>query len=111
MDKTKRSKLEARGWKLGDAAEFLSLTNEERLFVEMKISLSQSLRALRQRRHMSQVRLAEKIGSSQSRVAKMESGSASVSFDLMIKTMLALGASRKDLARALSANRRQASGR
>ncbi len=101
MRHSKRKKLEAKGWKVGTAADFLNLTPEEELFIDMKISLSHSLKELRMRQHMSQVDFAKLIKSSQSRVAKMEAGSASVSFDLLIKSLLALGASEKDLAKAI----------
>ena len=101
MKQSKRKKLEAKGWKVGTAADFLNLTPEEELFIDMKLSLSHSLKELRMRKHMSQVDFAKLIKSSQSRVAKMEAGSASVSFDLLIKSLLALGASEKDLAKAI----------
>ena len=102
MKQTKRKKLEAKGWKVGTAADFLELTPEEETFIEMKMSLSQSLKEMRKRNRMSQVAFAKLIKSSQSRVAKMETGSSSVSIDLLIKSLLALGASQKDLAKAIS---------
>ena len=102
MKQTKCKKLEAKGWKVGTAADFLELTPEEETFIEMKMSLSQSLKEMRKRKRMSQVAFAKLIKSSQSRVAKMETGSPSVSIDLLIKSLLALGASQKDLAKAIS---------
>ncbi len=102
MKQTKRKQLETKGWKIGTAADFLELTPEEEAFIEMKMSLSQSLKEMRQRKHLSQTAFAKLIKSSQSRVAKMETGSASVSIDLLIKSLLALGASQKDLAKAIS---------
>ncbi len=101
MKQSKRKKLETKGWKVGAAADFLNLTPEEELFIDMKISLSRSLKELRIRKRLNQVDFAKLIKSSQSRVAKMEAGSASVSFDLLIKSLLALGASEKDLAKAI----------
>jgi DNA-binding transcriptional regulator YiaG len=102
MKQTKRKKLEAKGWKVGTAADFLGLTPEEETFIEMKMSLSHSLKELRKRKRLSQDAFAKMIKSSQSRVAKMETGAASVSIDLLIKSLLALGASQKDLAKAIS---------
>ena len=102
MRQAKRKKLEAKGWKVGTTADFLELTPEEDAFIEMKMSLSQSLKEMRKRKRMSQVAFAKLIKSSQSRVAKMEAGAASVSIDLLIKSLLALGASQKDLAKAIS---------
>jgi hypothetical protein len=42
------------------------------------------------------------VHSSQSRIAKMEAGDPSVSIDLIMKSLLALGASPKDVAKAIS---------
>ena len=70
MDKTTRKKLEARGWKIGDAGDFLDLTEAEAAFIEMKLSLAANLRARRLERHLNQTQVARIIGSSQSRVAK-----------------------------------------
>ena len=102
MKQVKRKKLEAKGWKVGDTASFLELTPEEEAFIEMKTSLSRSLKEMRKRKHISQVDLAKLIKSSQSRVAKMEASSASVSIDLLIRSLLALAATQKDLAKAIS---------
>jgi DNA-binding XRE family transcriptional regulator len=102
MRKTKRAALERKGWKFGSAEDFLGLTPEEAAYVEMKLRLSESLRKRRQRRKLTQTELAKLIKSSQSRVAKMETGDPSVSLDLLIRSLLALGASEKDLARTIS---------
>jgi hypothetical protein len=45
-----------------------------------------------------QVEVARMIHSSQSRVAKMEAGDPTASLDLLVKSLLAMGASRRDLA-------------
>ena len=103
MQQTKRKKLQAKGWKLGSAAQFLDLTPQEAAFIQMKISLARYLKSLRLAKGMSQTDLAKLIESSQSRVAKMEAGEPSVSMDLLVKALLALGASQKDLAKTLAA--------
>ena len=102
MRKNKRDALEKQGWKIGSAEDFLGLTPEEAVYVEMKLRLSESLRKRRQRRKLTQTQVAKLIQSSQSRVAKMETGDPSVSLDLLIRSLLALGASEKELARAIS---------
>jgi DNA-binding XRE family transcriptional regulator len=102
MKPTKRRKLQERGWKLGSAAEFLDLSEQETAFIELKIAFSESLRQHRARDKLSQVEVARLVGSSQSRVAKMEAGDPTVSLDLLVKSLLALGASRQDLARMIS---------
>jgi DNA-binding XRE family transcriptional regulator len=108
MKQAKRNKLEAKGWKAGSATDFLGLTPAEEALIEMRISLSQNLKELRIRKQLSQVELAKLISSSQSRVAKMEAGEASVSMDLLFKSLLALGASQKDLAKAISSKSKAA---
>jgi predicted XRE-type DNA-binding protein len=104
MEPTKRHKLEAAGWKVGTVAEFLELTPEEEAIIEIRLSLSKSLKQLRKQQELSQQKLAENINSSQSRVAKMEASDPSVSIDLLIKSLLALGATRKDIATAIAGN-------
>ena len=102
MKKTKQKKLKAKGWRIGTASDFLKLSPEESVYIELKLSLSESLKTRRQSKKMSQVELAKLIQSSQSRIAKMEAGDPSVSMDLLIKSLLALGASKKDLAKVIS---------
>lgn len=98
MDAIKRQRLEAAGWRVGDAADFLGLSPQEVAFIEIKLSLCKRLKQLRLSQNLSQESLAKKIHSSQSRVAKMEAGDPSVSLDLIIRTLLTMGASREDLA-------------
>ena len=102
MKKSKKAKLKAAGWRVGSTEEFLGLTKEETALVEIKIAFAESLRRRRTRRKLSQESLAKLLQSSQSRVAKMEAADASVTIDLLVKSLLALGATRKDLARILS---------
>jgi len=94
--------LEKKGWKAGAVAEFLELTDEQSAYVEMKLALSEKLRERRKRKSITQAQLAEAIQSSQSRVAKMESGDPTVSIDLLLKSLLALGVSKKELGRTIS---------
>ncbi len=101
MEAAKRKRLEAAGWSVGSATDFLKLSSEEADFVELKLRLSESLKQRRQSKKLSQAALAKKIKSSQSRVAKMEAGDPSVSLDLLIRALLAIGATRNDLARVL----------
>ena len=102
--RTKKKRLEKKGWKVGTVEEFLNLSPEESTYIEMKLCLSENLRRRRRRRKLSQVQLAKMIKSSQSRVAKMESGDPSVSIDLLIRSLLALGASNRELARVISSS-------
>ncbi len=108
MKATKRTKLQAAGWAVGDAADFLHLSPAEAAYVELKLSLSQALRRWRSTRKLTQTELAKRLGSSQSRVAKMEAGDPTVSADLLLRSLLALGATSKDIASSLTAQRRKA---
>jgi DNA-binding transcriptional regulator YiaG len=102
MDKNRKKKLEGAGWKVGSAEEFLGLDKEEIAFVEVKLRLSAELRELRVKRGLSQVELAKRLGSSQSRVAKMEASDPSVSVDLLVKGLLATGASQQQIGKAIA---------
>lgn len=102
MDKAKQKRLESAGWRIGDAADFLELTTEEAAFVELKLALAAYLREVREQRGLTQLQVARHLGSSQSRVAKMEAADASVSLDLLVKSLLALGVSRDEVARVIS---------
>ena len=103
MREEKRRRLEAKGWKIGTAQEFLRLSAEEAAYVALKVRLATGLRARRRRQNLTQADLAKRLQSSQSRIAKMEAGDPSVSVDLLIRSLLTLGASRRELSRIISA--------
>jgi transcriptional regulator with XRE-family HTH domain len=108
MKKAKRARLEAAGWKVGAVQELLGLSDEEMEFIELKLALARSLRSRRERKGLTQTQLAKLIESSQSRVAKMEAGDRSVSLDLLVRSLLAIGTTKRELARIISAPRRAA---
>jgi transcriptional regulator with XRE-family HTH domain len=108
MKKTKKAVLEANGWRLGSAADFLALSPAEAAFVETKLALSSSLRARRTAEGLSQEALAKRLRSSQSRVAKMEAADPTVSVDLLLRALFALGARPRDVASSLVKRRRLA---
>jgi ribosome-binding protein aMBF1 (putative translation factor) len=99
----KRRRLEAKGWKVGTAQEFLHLSTEEAAYIDLKARLATGLRDRRRRRSLTQRDLARRLQSSQSRIAKMEAGDPSVSLDLLIRSRLILGTSRSELSRIISA--------
>lgn len=98
MDERKRRRLEAAGWRVGSAADLLERTPAEETFIDLKRDLAAALRARREALALTQVALARRAGSSQSRVAKMEAGDPTVSVDLLLRTLLSTGASRAELA-------------
>jgi predicted XRE-type DNA-binding protein len=101
MKSAKRARLEAHGWRVGSAAEFLELTPEEAAFVETKLALSRCVRSRRTAQNISQSVLAKRLKSSQSRIAKLEAADATVSIDLLLRALFALGAKPKDVAVAI----------
>lgn len=103
MDESSRKRLEQAGWSVGSAKDFLGLSDEEAAFVELKLALSRSLRERRTEQGLSQTEVARRIGSSQSRVAKMEASDPAVSLDLLVRGLLATGATRRDIAAAITA--------
>ena len=102
MRAEKRKRLEARGWKVGSAKELLDLSDEEAAYIELRLKLAEGLKARRSAKGFTQTDLAKAVHSSQSRVAKMEAGDPTVSLDLLVKSLLALGASTRELARIIA---------
>ena len=105
MNATKKKKLEAAGFKVGGVQEFLGLSNDEMALIDLKVRLIRMLRAARQASGMTQNQLADRIGSSQSRVAKMEAASPNVSLELICKALLALGVTPRGIGKAIAGTR------
>jgi hypothetical protein len=109
MNTSKKARLERSGWAVGDAAQFLNLNPQETGFVELKLALAAGVRQLREKRGTTQAALAEQLRSSQSRVAKMEGADRSVTIDLMMRSLLAMGATPGEIAKLIKrAERRRA---
>lgn len=111
MEPRKRARLETTGWRFGSTADLLGLRPAEAAYVEMKLALARQLRERRLQRKLSQAGLARLLGSSQSRVAKMEAGDPTVSADLLIRSLFSLGSTRRDVASAIGARGRRSSRR
>jgi hypothetical protein len=110
MDKATRARLEAAGFRVGHAEDFLGLTEEERRLVDLRISVSRVIRRRREEGGVTQKQLAAKLKSSQSRVAKIEAGAADVSLDLLFKAFFATGGSLDDLTARLRKRKRATRG-
>lgn len=102
MRESKRGLLEADGWQIGDPTSFLGLSPEEAAFVELKIALADHLRQVRQQNGWTQVQVADRLHTSQSRLAMMEAADPSVSVDLLIRALLGLGLSRSEVAAVIA---------
>lgn len=101
MEKKKRKKLEEKGYRVGSTADFLELTPEEEAYIDIRLDISNLVKAQRANRGWTQEQLARAIGSSQSRIAKLEGGDPGISLDLMIKALLRLGTSKKQIGKLL----------
>ena len=108
MDEARRNQLEAAGYKVTDTQEFLGLSDEEMAYIDLRIAVRKALRVRREAEGITQKALATRLGSSQSRVAKMEAGDTSVSLDLLIRALLATGATVLDIADAIAPERARA---
>jgi len=102
MDKRKKKDLESKGYKVGTVKEFLGLSTEESEYIELKLALSNAIAKRRKRSNLTQAQLAKMLKSSQSRVAKMEKGDPTVSVDLLVKSLLVMGANKKSIAKAIA---------
>ena len=101
MNTAKKARLQRAGWAVGDTSECLGLTPEETRFVKMRLALATGVREFREKLGLTQKALAEQLGSSQSRVAKMEAGDRSVTLDLMMRSLLAMGATAREIGRMI----------
>jgi len=101
MDKKRQQQLEEKGFRVGSAADFLELSPEEVAYIDIRLDISNMVKAQRAKRGWTQEQLARSIGSSQSRIAKLEGGDTGISMDLMIKALLQLGTSKKQIGQLL----------
>jgi predicted XRE-type DNA-binding protein len=104
MDRAKQKRLEAAGWRVGTVAEYFDLSPAEAAYLEIRVRLSEALRTRRVTQKVSQSVLANMLGSSQSRVAKMENYDPSVTLDRLIKALIAMGASVAELSRIVGSD-------
>jgi len=101
MKSIQKQRLERAGWAVGDSAQFLQLSVEENRFIELKLALATGVRELRERSGLTQAALAQRLGSSQSRVAKLEAADRSVSLDLIMRSLLTIGATSADIVKCI----------
>ena len=106
MEKAKQARLEKKGWKTGSVADFLGLTPEEETLIEIKLALSRSLKRRRES-VMSLAELAEKLDATEPKLAKAESGDVSVPMELLVRAMLATGATAQDIGKAIAKTNRR----
>ena len=108
MKTAKLERLQAVGWKVGSAEDFLQLSDDEARLVALKLSLISAVKKSRVKRKLSQIDLAQRMKSSQSRIAKIEAGDRSVSLDLIVRALIASGATTREIQLAFTANEQMA---
>ena len=91
MDAAKRKAIEAAGWKVGDAADFLQMSREERQLLETRVALALAIREHRKAANLSQKQLGARLKTSQPRVAKIERAAPDVSMDQLVRALAAAG--------------------
>ena len=102
MNSKRRKELETKGWKFGGVEDFLGLTEEELEYIEVKITLSEMVKDYREKKGLTQIAAAEILNSSQSRLSKIETADPTVSIDLQIKSLLALGATKQEIGQKIA---------
>ncbi len=105
MKTDKLARLQATGWKVGSAKDFLQLSEEEARLVALKFSLISAIKKARIKHKLSQIDLAQRMKSSQSRIAKIEAGDPSVSLDLIVRALIASGSTTRDIQAAFTVNK------
>ena len=91
MDAAKRKAIEAAGWKVGDAADFLEMSDAERQLLDTRVELAMAVRRQRRAVHLSQKQLGARLKTTQPRIAKIERAASDVSMDQLIRAFAAAG--------------------
>jgi len=102
MDEEKRQRLEDAGWKVGDASEFLELTETDEAIIELRLTLARHLRDRRREQNVTQANLADRLNTSQPRVSKMENADEGASIESLVASLIELGADRREIGRIIA---------
>jgi DNA-binding XRE family transcriptional regulator len=105
MKQDKQDKLIKMGYRVTNTQQFLGLSNEEMALIDLKISLIEKLKEIRNLKNITQQQLARLIHSSQSRIAMLEQGRPDVSLDLICRALFALGVSRQELGKVITSSK------
>ena len=80
-------------WVVGSVQDFLELSDADMAIIEARLAAGKLLKATRQEKKLTQQTIANRLHTSQSRLAKMEAGHPSVSLDLLLRSLFTLGVS------------------
>jgi predicted XRE-type DNA-binding protein len=105
MDEDKRKRLEEAGFRVGGIQEFLGLTDEEMAYIHLRSSVSDAVRARLRSSALSRYALAKRLEVTRSQVNSLAAGDPSVSLDLLVRALLATGATVLDIAEAIAPER------
>ena len=100
MDAKKKRRLEAAGWRVGSVQDFLGLSDAELEIIDMHVRLIDEIKRRLRARGVSQAALAKELGTSPARLSNMLAGKE-VSADALVRTLLVLGATPKDVGRVV----------
>jgi predicted XRE-type DNA-binding protein len=92
MDARKKEKLAKLGGRVTTVEDFLGMSADEAALVELRFELAANVRKHRLKHRMTQAQLAKAIGSSQSRIAKLEAADPQASLDSIVRALAATGA-------------------
>ena len=101
MKPERKRKLQAAGWKVGTVKDFLDLSDADCEYIEAKLALMRAVREQRLKRGITQADLAKRMNTAQSRIAGMENGRPDVAIDSLFRALFALGATRREIAKAM----------
>jgi transcriptional regulator with XRE-family HTH domain len=102
VNRAERKRHEEAGWQVGSVKDFLGLTDEEAVYIELRVLLADALKVRRQAAKLSQQAFAKAMRSSQSRIAKAEANDPTVSLDLLVRSLIALGVGLAELGSLLA---------
>ncbi|MBV9866551.1 MAG: helix-turn-helix transcriptional regulator [Abitibacteriaceae bacterium] len=109
MDTSKRQKIEAAGYRVMTVAEFLEETPAESAHIEIGLALSNALKARRLELGLTQKEVAQRLGTKQPNIARLELGvERSVTLDLLMEALLELGVTRSQLGAIVAGNNSRA---
>lgn len=87
----KRKLLERNGWKVGDPADFLEMTDVERHLLDARVQLAVAVREQREAQGLTQKELGVRLKTTQPRIAKIERAASDVSLDQLVRAFTAAG--------------------
>jgi predicted XRE-type DNA-binding protein len=98
----RRGALVGSEWCEGDAGDFLQLTPEHSALVSIRVDLSERLLRLRWAQDWKQADVAGRLRASRATVSKMENADMSVSLDALLRALLTLGLSQRQVGFAIA---------